>query len=87
MGDLRAEAVFSVRIRAQMVRDRISSAQFFGVKTNILCALKKLYSLALVLTDEHHLPQVKVRLACNYLMLFQFILPLTAQLLAYLLIL
>ena len=40
MGDLRAKAVFSVRIHAQIVFDIISSAQFFGVKTNVLCALK-----------------------------------------------
>ena len=37
--------VFSVRIRAKIVCDWIFSAQFFGVKTNVLCALKKLYCL------------------------------------------
>ena len=42
---LGAKAVFSGRIRAQIVCDRIFSVQFFGVKTNVLCALKKLYSL------------------------------------------
>ena len=43
---LGAKAVLSGRIRAQIVCDIIFSAQFFGVKTNVLCALKKLYSLA-----------------------------------------
>ena len=47
VGDLRAKAVFS--IRNKIVCDRISSAQFFGVKTNVLCALKKLYSLVSIM--------------------------------------
>ena len=37
---------FSVRIRAKIVSDRIFFCAIFGVKTNVLCALKKLYSLA-----------------------------------------
>ena len=39
------KAVFSSRIHAQMVCHRIFSAQFFRIKTNVLCALNKLYSL------------------------------------------
>ena len=58
---LGAKAVFSGRIRAQIVCDRIFSAKFFGVKTNVLCALKKLYSL----DDEQH--ACKNRIASIYL--------------------
>ena len=54
-GDPGANAVFSIRIRAKIVCDRISSAQIFGVKTNVLCALKKLYSLVQSQVEPQHL--------------------------------
>ena len=41
----RAEILFCNRIHAQIVGNGISSAQLFRVKTNVFCALKKLYSL------------------------------------------